>query len=58
MIYVQALLLFIVQVRMLAEIINSGIQPLQNLSLLKTMGDNKMEWAKNAITNGFVGMFS
>ena len=43
---------------MLAEIINSGMQPLLNLSLLKTMGDNKMEWAKNTITNGFVGMFS
>ncbi|XP_066178093.1 maleylacetoacetate isomerase isoform X1 [Sylvia atricapilla] len=41
------------QVRMIADHIASGIQPLQNLSVLKQMGEKKMEWAQNCITSGF-----
>ncbi|XP_026705767.1 maleylacetoacetate isomerase isoform X1 [Athene cunicularia] len=41
------------QVRMIADHIVSGIQPLQNLSILKQMGEKKMEWAQNCIASGF-----
>ncbi|XP_069639883.1 maleylacetoacetate isomerase isoform X3 [Haliaeetus albicilla] len=41
------------QVRMIADHIVSGIQPLQNLSVLKQMGEKKMEWAQNCIASGF-----
>ncbi|XP_014105537.1 PREDICTED: maleylacetoacetate isomerase isoform X2 [Pseudopodoces humilis] len=41
------------QVRMIADHIVSGIQPLQNLSVLKQIGEKKMEWAQNCITSGF-----
>nr|KAG5694586.1 hypothetical protein BaRGS_014999 [Batillaria attramentaria] len=41
------------QARTLAELINSGIQPLQNLSVLKVMGDNTANWAHSVITKGF-----
>ncbi|XP_041875725.1 maleylacetoacetate isomerase isoform X3 [Corvus kubaryi] len=41
------------QVRMIADHIASGIQPLQNLSVLKQMGEKKMEWAQNCIASGF-----
>ncbi|XP_010160745.1 maleylacetoacetate isomerase isoform X2 [Antrostomus carolinensis] len=41
------------QVRMITDHIVSGIQPLQNLSILKQMGEKKMEWAQNCITSGF-----
>lgn len=41
------------QARCLAELINSGIQPLQNLSVLKTMGDNTVSWANSVISKGF-----
>ncbi|XP_052638784.1 maleylacetoacetate isomerase isoform X2 [Harpia harpyja] len=41
------------QVRMIADHIVSGIQPLQNLSILKQMGEKKMEWARNCIASGF-----
>jgi len=43
------------QVRAIAEIINSGTQPLQNLSVLQKLGDlnvDKAEWAKFYITQG------
>lgn len=41
---------------MLSEIINSGIQPLQNLAVLKKVGDEKkVEWAAHFITKGFKG---
>uniref|UniRef100_A0A8D0FSC2 Glutathione S-transferase zeta 1 n=1 Tax=Strix occidentalis caurina TaxID=311401 RepID=A0A8D0FSC2_STROC len=43
------------QVRMIADHIVSGIQPLQNLSILKQMGEKKMEWAQNCIASGFQG---
>ncbi|XP_075282964.1 maleylacetoacetate isomerase isoform X1 [Opisthocomus hoazin] len=41
------------QVRMIADHIVSGIQPLQNLGILKQMGEKKLEWAQNCITSGF-----
>ncbi|KAM6335514.1 maleylacetoacetate isomerase [Podargus strigoides] len=41
------------QVRMIADHIVSGIQPLQNLSILTQMGEKKMEWAQNYIASGF-----
>ncbi|NXJ88222.1 MAAI isomerase, partial [Corythaixoides concolor] len=41
------------QVRMIADHIVSGIQPLQNLSVLQQMGEKKMEWAQNCISSGF-----
>nr|XP_009510095.1 PREDICTED: maleylacetoacetate isomerase isoform X2 [Phalacrocorax carbo] len=41
------------QVRMIADHIASGIQPLQNLNVLKQMGEKKTEWAQRCITSGF-----
>ncbi|XP_009866927.1 PREDICTED: maleylacetoacetate isomerase isoform X1 [Apaloderma vittatum] len=41
------------QIRMIADHIASGIQPLQNLVVLKKMGEKKTEWAQNCITSGF-----
>ncbi|XP_068539211.1 maleylacetoacetate isomerase isoform X2 [Anas acuta] len=41
------------QVRMISDHIASGIQPLQNLSVLKQMGEKKTEWAQKCITSGF-----
>ena len=36
--------------------IGSGIQPLQNLSVLQKIGDEgKMEWAHFHINKGFIG---
>jgi len=43
-------------VRKLVEIINSGIQPIQNVGVLakvEALGGDKMEWAREAIINGF-----
>ena len=42
---------------MLAEVINSGIQPLQNSKTLQAFGDKKTEWAHTVIANGFEGTF-
>ncbi|CAD5123286.1 DgyrCDS11645 [Dimorphilus gyrociliatus] len=39
--------------RALAETINSGIQPIQNLSVLNKIGETKVEWAKYWIERGF-----
>ncbi|XP_046551792.1 maleylacetoacetate isomerase-like [Haliotis rubra] len=40
--------------RALAEIVNCGIQPLQNLEVLQAIGDDKkMEWSKRWIEKGF-----
>uniref|UniRef100_T1J5X3 Uncharacterized protein n=1 Tax=Strigamia maritima TaxID=126957 RepID=T1J5X3_STRMM len=40
--------------RAIAECITSGIQPLQNLALLKKLGDNiKPNWARDWIATGF-----
>ncbi|XP_034498159.1 maleylacetoacetate isomerase isoform X2 [Ailuropoda melanoleuca] len=42
------------QVRMISDIITSGIQPLQNLSVLKQVGqENQLTWAQKAIRPGF-----
>nr|XP_060613899.1 maleylacetoacetate isomerase isoform X2 [Anolis sagrei ordinatus] len=41
------------QVRMISEHITSGIQPLQNLSVLQQMGDKKLDWAQRCISSGF-----
>ncbi|XP_070234555.1 maleylacetoacetate isomerase isoform X3 [Bos mutus] len=44
------------QVRMVSDLIASGIQPLQNLSVLKQVGqENQLTWAQQAITSGFNG---
>ncbi|XP_012332292.1 maleylacetoacetate isomerase isoform X1 [Aotus nancymaae] len=48
-------------VRMISDLIASGIQPLQNLSILKKVGEvskdlreeTQLTWAQNAITSGF-----
>lgn len=45
--------------RELAQIIGTGIQPVQNLSVLKKVvaltgdGDNKMKWGRETIETGF-----
>ena len=44
------------KVRELCEVINSGIQPVQNLSVLQKIGDKKVEWANNVITTGFIAL--
>ncbi|XP_064106117.1 maleylacetoacetate isomerase-like isoform X1 [Macrobrachium nipponense] len=45
------------KVREICEIIGSGIQPLQNLSVLQKIGDEKkMEWAQFHINKGFVAL--
>ncbi|XP_060613899.2 maleylacetoacetate isomerase isoform X2 [Anolis sagrei] len=41
------------QARMISEHITSGIQPLQNLSVLQQMGDKKLDWAQRCISSGF-----
>ncbi|KAB7499976.1 Maleylacetoacetate isomerase [Armadillidium nasatum] len=45
------------EVREVSEIIASGIQPIQNLSILKKIGDErKMKWAHDVIQYGFVAL--
>ncbi|KAK2527652.1 maleylacetoacetate isomerase isoform X2 [Columba livia] len=41
------------QVRMIADHIAAGIQPIQNLSILNKIGEKKMEWAQNCVVSGF-----
>ncbi|XP_031990858.1 maleylacetoacetate isomerase isoform X2 [Hylobates moloch] len=41
-------------VRMISDLIAGGIQPLQNLSVLKQVGEEiQLTWAQNTITSGF-----
>lgn len=41
-------------VRMISDLISSGIQPLQNLSVLKQVGEEKqLAWAQKVISSGF-----
>ncbi|KAB0389918.1 hypothetical protein E2I00_018442, partial [Balaenoptera physalus] len=41
-------------VRMISHLLASGIQPLQNLSVLKQVGqENQLTWAQQAISSGF-----
>ncbi|RUS70196.1 hypothetical protein EGW08_022040 [Elysia chlorotica] len=44
------------QVRALSEIVNSGIQPLQNLKVLQKYGDGKEEWARFHIEKGLIAL--
>ncbi|KAG7170260.1 probable maleylacetoacetate isomerase 2 isoform X2 [Homarus americanus] len=45
------------KVREVCEVISSGIQPLQNLSVLQKVGDEKkMEWGHFYINKGFVAL--
>lgn len=47
------------KVREICEIIGSGIQPLQNLSVLQKLGaDKQKEWASNWIVKGLAGKVS
>lgn len=44
-------------VRQISEIINSGIQPLQNLKILKYVGDDrKLEWGHKFIDEGLAAL--
>lgn len=46
------------QIRAIAEIINAGIQPIQNLSVLQKYtedGQKRQEWGKYWIDKGFTG---
>lgn len=41
------------QVRMISDLIASGIQPVQNLSVLQKIGGEKVQWAQHFIDRGF-----
>lgn len=41
------------QVRMISDLIASGIQPLQNLSVIQKIGAEKVQWAQHFINRGF-----
>ncbi|KAJ0009042.1 hypothetical protein NQD34_016457 [Periophthalmus magnuspinnatus] len=41
------------QVRMISDLIASGIQPLQNLSVIQKIGAEKVPWAQHFISRGF-----
>ncbi|XP_063058953.1 maleylacetoacetate isomerase [Engraulis encrasicolus] len=41
------------EVRMISDIISSGIQPLQNLYVIKKIGAEKEQWAQHFIQRGF-----
>ncbi|KAJ3613017.1 hypothetical protein NHX12_019273 [Muraenolepis orangiensis] len=41
------------QVRVICDVIASGIQPLQNLYVLQKIGADKVEWAQHFIQRGF-----
>eukprot|EP00066_Takifugu_rubripes_P001480 XP_003962685.1 PREDICTED: maleylacetoacetate isomerase isoform X1 [Takifugu rubripes] len=41
------------QVRLISDLIASGIQPLQNLYVIQKMGAEKMQWAQHFIDRGF-----
>ncbi|XP_007939527.1 maleylacetoacetate isomerase [Orycteropus afer afer] len=44
-------------VRMISDLIASGIQPLQNLSILKQVGqENHLAWAQKVISSGFTAL--
>ncbi|XP_077395672.1 maleylacetoacetate isomerase isoform X2 [Festucalex cinctus] len=42
-----------VQVRMISDLIASGIQPLQNLHVIQKIGAEKVPWAQHFINRGF-----
>uniref|UniRef100_A0A3P9CZI7 maleylacetoacetate isomerase n=1 Tax=Maylandia zebra TaxID=106582 RepID=A0A3P9CZI7_9CICH len=41
------------QVRMISDLIASGIQPLQNLYVIQKIGAEKMQWSQHFIDRGF-----
>ncbi|XP_075964151.1 maleylacetoacetate isomerase isoform X1 [Anarhichas minor] len=41
------------QVRMISDVIASGIQPLQNLHVIQKIGAEKVQWAQHFIDRGF-----
>ncbi|XP_059209258.1 maleylacetoacetate isomerase isoform X3 [Centropristis striata] len=41
------------QVRMISDVIASGIQPLQNLYVIQKIGAEKVQWAQHFINRGF-----
>ncbi|KAM6960855.1 maleylacetoacetate isomerase isoform 1-T1 [Aplochiton taeniatus] len=41
------------QVRMICDLIASGIQPVQNLYVIQKIGADKMQWAQHFIDRGF-----
>lgn len=41
------------QVRMISDLIASGIQPLQNLYVIQKIGAEKVQWAQHFINQGF-----
>uniref|UniRef100_A0A8C7YGB9 Maleylacetoacetate isomerase n=1 Tax=Oryzias sinensis TaxID=183150 RepID=A0A8C7YGB9_9TELE len=41
------------KVRMISDLIASGIQPIQNLSVLQKVGEEKVPWAQHFINRGF-----
>uniref|UniRef100_A0A1A8JFR9 Maleylacetoacetate isomerase n=1 Tax=Nothobranchius kuhntae TaxID=321403 RepID=A0A1A8JFR9_NOTKU len=41
------------QVRMISDLIASGVQPLQNLYVLQKIGAEKLQWAQHFIDRGF-----
>ncbi|CAN9502178.1 unnamed protein product [Ophioblennius macclurei] len=41
------------QVRVISDIIASGIQPLQNLSVIQKIGADKVQWSQHFIDRGF-----
>ncbi|TDG98781.1 hypothetical protein EPR50_G00204030 [Perca flavescens] len=41
------------QVRMISDVIASGIQPLQNLYVIQKIGAEKVQWAQHFIDRGF-----
>uniref|UniRef100_A0A3P8UDN8 maleylacetoacetate isomerase n=1 Tax=Cynoglossus semilaevis TaxID=244447 RepID=A0A3P8UDN8_CYNSE len=41
------------QVRMISDLIASGIQPLQNLYVIQKIGSDKLQWAQHFIDRGF-----
>ncbi|XP_051502848.1 maleylacetoacetate isomerase-like isoform X2 [Myxocyprinus asiaticus] len=43
------------QVRMICDIIASGIEPLQNLYVIQKIGAEKVQWAQHFINRGFEG---
>ncbi|XP_062863820.1 maleylacetoacetate isomerase [Trichomycterus rosablanca] len=46
------------QVRIICDIIASGIQPLQNLYVLQKIGAEKVQWAQHFINKGFKALES
>ncbi|XP_028293783.1 maleylacetoacetate isomerase isoform X2 [Gouania willdenowi] len=44
------------QVRMISDLIASGIQPLQNLYVIQKCGTDKVQWAQHFISRGFEGL--